>query len=94
MGRPFNGGSVDVGVFRRGRAGEGPIDQRAAPPGGNSTIMRNTIRSKPKEKSLGDIRAEYHFDYSKSKPNRFAKGAVGAVTIVLDPDVEIGRAHV
>jgi hypothetical protein len=49
--------------------------------------MRNTIRSKPKEKSLGDIRAEYHFDYSKSKPNRFAKGAVGAVTIVLDPDV-------
>ena len=34
------------------------------------------------------MRREYHFDYRKSRPNRFApqmKG--GAVAIVLDPDV-------
>ena len=35
-----------------------------------------------------EMRREYHFDYRKSRPNRFApqmKG--GAVAIVLDPDV-------
>jgi hypothetical protein len=35
-----------------------------------------------------DLNAEYHFDYKKAKPNRFA-GRVqeNRVVVVLDPDV-------
>ena len=34
------------------------------------------------------MRREYHFDYRKSRPNRFAPNMKGgAVAIVLDPDV-------
>ncbi|MCK5720886.1 MAG: hypothetical protein KAH84_13195 [Thiomargarita sp.] len=34
-----------------------------------------------------DMLSEYHFDYSKAKPNRFAKQAETRITITLDPDV-------
>ncbi len=35
-----------------------------------------------------DIRAEYHFDYRKARPNRFAARMKGStVAVVLDPDV-------
>ncbi len=35
-----------------------------------------------------EIRDEYDFDYSKSKPNRFAaEFEKGSVAVVLDPDV-------
>ncbi|MCL4820683.1 MAG: hypothetical protein KJ067_16195 [Vicinamibacteria bacterium] len=36
-----------------------------------------------------DLRPEYRFDYSKSKPNRFAPGSKSDLTVavVLDPDV-------
>jgi hypothetical protein len=30
---------------------------------------------------------EYHLDYSKAKPNRFARQAEARVTVTLDPDV-------
>jgi hypothetical protein len=34
------------------------------------------------------MRSEYRFDYSKSKPNRFAaKMSEGTVAVVLEPDV-------
>jgi len=34
------------------------------------------------------MRAEYRFDYAKSRPNRFAAQMKdGAVAVVLDPDV-------
>lgn len=34
------------------------------------------------------MRAEYRFDYSKSKPNRFAeKMSADTVAVVLEPDV-------
>jgi hypothetical protein len=34
------------------------------------------------------LRSEYRFDYSKSKPNRFAaKMSQGTVAVVLEPDV-------
>ncbi len=34
------------------------------------------------------MRAEYRFDYSKGKPNRFAaRMSEGAIAVVLDPDV-------
>lgn len=35
-----------------------------------------------------DLKAEYRFDYSVSRPNRFAAHATsGAVAVLLDPDV-------
>jgi hypothetical protein len=30
---------------------------------------------------------EYSFDYSKAKPNRFAKQSSDVTTVILDPDV-------
>jgi hypothetical protein len=38
--------------------------------------------------AVGEMKAEYRFDYSKSKPNRFVSQLRrGAVAVVLDPDV-------
>ena len=38
--------------------------------------------------SEDDLRPEYHFDYSKSRPNRFATSCPpGGRLVVLDPDV-------
>lgn len=43
--------------------------------------MKNAERS-------GELRDEYDFDYSKSKPNRFAgEFGKGSVAVVLEPDV-------
>jgi hypothetical protein len=43
---------------------------------------------KPSTKAIKDMRAEYHFDYGKARPNRFAsKIDQAAVVVVLDPDV-------
>jgi hypothetical protein len=49
-----------------------------------------TLKSAPVKKLIRakGLRAEYRFDYAKSRPNRFAarmKG--GAVAVVLDPDL-------
>ena len=51
-----------------------------------------TIKEKPvtnKRKIQRDMmRAEYRFDYSKAKPNRFAaRMSEGSIAVVLDPDV-------
>lgn len=38
--------------------------------------------------AVGEMKAEYRFDYAKAKPNRFASRLrQGAVAVVLDPDV-------
>jgi hypothetical protein len=37
--------------------------------------------------TVKDLRAEYHFDYRQSRPNRFADKIDAAVVVVLDPDV-------
>jgi hypothetical protein len=50
--------------------------------------MKSTSQSKPKAKRANGLRAEYRFDYTKAKPNRFAKRMQpGSVAVVLDPDV-------
>ena len=53
--------------------------------------MKKARRAKPKRKNpapVGEMRPEYHFDYTKSRPNRFAaKMAGGVVAVVLEPDV-------
>jgi hypothetical protein len=40
------------------------------------------------QKTIKELRPEYRFDYSQSKPNRFAgKVENDALVVVLDPDV-------
>jgi hypothetical protein len=39
-------------------------------------------------KRADEMRPHYEFDYSQSRPNRFAaRSAAGSVVVVLDPDV-------
>ena len=45
--------------------------------------MNSTESTEPND----DILAEYSFDYSKAKPNRFAKQPSDVITVILDPDV-------
>lgn len=46
------------------------------------------IRSKPLKNSVGEMCAEYRFDYSRSRPNRFVDQAGETpLVVVLDPDV-------
>jgi hypothetical protein len=50
--------------------------------------MKKTSTRKSKTAKEESLRPEYSFDYSKSKPNRFAaKMAQGRVAVVLEPDV-------
>jgi hypothetical protein len=43
---------------------------------------------KPVGKRGDELRKEYRFDYTKAKPNRFARQpAEGRVVVVLEPDV-------
>jgi hypothetical protein len=50
--------------------------------------MKKTLGSKKRSAKAEAMRPEYRFDYSKSKPNRFAaKMSEGTVAIVLEPDV-------
>jgi hypothetical protein len=55
---------------------------------GNERIMKAKSSRKRSPASKGDLRREYAFDYSKSRPNRFAaEFKDAAVAVVLDPDV-------
>ena len=50
--------------------------------------MKKTLVRKRTERPQDALRSEYRFDYSNSKPNRFAaKMSEGAVAVVLEPDV-------
>ena len=50
--------------------------------------MKKTLVRKKKPVKQDVLNSEYQFDYSKSKPNRFAaKMSEGAVAVVLEPDV-------
>lgn len=50
--------------------------------------MKKTLGRKKKSMKDEGLRLEYHFDYAKSKPNRFASQmSEGSVAIVLEPDV-------
>jgi hypothetical protein len=50
--------------------------------------MKKTSVHKKKPVKHNELKSEYKFDYSKSKPNRFAsKMSEGTVAIVLEPDV-------
>ena len=50
-------------------------------------MKKKSVTNKRKIKR-DTMRAEYRFDYSKAKPNRFAaRMSAGALAVVLDPDV-------
>lgn len=50
--------------------------------------MKSSSQTKPKANRENELRAEYRFDYTKAKPNRFAERArPGSIAILLDPDV-------
>lgn len=50
--------------------------------------MKKTLVPKKRKSKPETMRAEYRFDYSKAKPNRFiANMSEGAIAVVLDPDV-------
>jgi hypothetical protein len=51
--------------------------------------MKSTDRSENgRDLSEDDMLTEYHFDYSKARPNRFAKGiAEGSLIVVLEPEL-------
>jgi hypothetical protein len=53
---------------------------------GNRVRVSHTV--KRPEVAADEMRSHYDFDYSKSKPNRFAsRFAEGSITVILDPDV-------
>lgn len=50
--------------------------------------MKKTLATNKRTVKQDTLRPEYRFDYSKSKPNRFAeKMSKETVAIVLEPDV-------
>jgi hypothetical protein len=51
--------------------------------------MKKTSNSlSAQDNAVNEMPPEYHFDYSKAKPNRFAETAPEkTISIILDPDV-------
>ena len=50
--------------------------------------MKKTLSRKKSQNSREELSAEYRFDYSKAKPNRFAARMCGStIAVVLEPDV-------
>jgi hypothetical protein len=50
--------------------------------------MKKPGRNSGRRKREDELAREYRFDYSKSRPNRFARRVSrDAVVVVLDPDV-------
>jgi len=57
-------------------------------PGVNEGAMSKTSRKPSKRGRRSEQMAEYTFDYSRSRPNRFAsRMKENAVAVVLEPDV-------
>ena len=54
----------------------------------NVKTMKKERVPKNRQRAQGDLAPEYRFDYTRSRPNRFARQvAKNAVVVVLDPDV-------
>ena len=50
--------------------------------------MKKTLARKTEKTEQEMLASEYRFDYSESKPNRFAGSmSGGAIAVVLEPDV-------
>ncbi len=67
-----------------------PAGYGSSAPASRQVMSAKTTKKEPGRKRRGraDLAKEYRFDYSKSKPNRFAKRAGRGVTmVILDSDV-------
>ena len=54
----------------------------------NVKTMKKGRGPRNRHRAQGDLAPEYRFDYTKSRPNRFARQiAKNAIVVVLDPDV-------
>jgi hypothetical protein len=54
----------------------------------SATTLKKTRVPLPKKNDDAAMRAEYRFDYSKAKPNRFADRVREEYrTVLLDPDI-------
>jgi len=52
--------------------------------------MKNTATPQSEQELSDDMRAEYSFDYSKARPNRFAgKIDKSQVVVMLAPDIAV-----
>jgi hypothetical protein len=50
--------------------------------------MKKVSTRKKASSDSEEMRREYHFDYKKAKPNRFARQiGKGTIAVVLEPDV-------
>lgn len=50
--------------------------------------MKKTLTRKKRQNGKEELSPEYRFEYSKSKPNRFAERmSGGTIAVVLEPDV-------
>ena len=50
--------------------------------------MKKAPIRKNRKRPDGEMRSEYNFDFSKSRPNRFAaRMNASTIAVVLDPDV-------
>jgi len=49
--------------------------------------MKKTQRSGVHKAGAQEMRREYHFDYQRARPNRFAGRARNNVVVLLDPDI-------
>jgi hypothetical protein len=56
--------------------------------GSNASMNQEPSQDKAAEFEQEDLKPEYHFDYTKAKPNRFAQKAPdGSLVVVLEPDI-------
>jgi hypothetical protein len=50
--------------------------------------MKKTSEKRVRAGRVDEMKSEYHFDYSKAKPNRFAgRIATDQTVVLLDPEV-------
>ena len=51
-------------------------------------MSKTQVSKTNQETTVDELRAEYHFDYSKGRSNRFAGRSQGErLVVVLDPDI-------
>ena len=56
--------------------------------------MKKASTPKKDVEGVRELRSEYHFNYGKAEPNRFASQSEGdRVVVVLDPDVSEVLPH-
>jgi hypothetical protein len=50
--------------------------------------MSDALANEPSPEAADDLQPEYHFDYAKARPNRFAASCPpGGRLVSLDPDI-------